>query len=569
MRHILGCATRKTESERNTYMLTTLLVRTKLVLGFGTMVFIILMASALSVISLNESNLRFSSYVDGLDKRMGLMNDLLLAAQQRAISARNLVLVTSATDRQSEADTINAEHQNVKRFLSELVAGVNALPPSANSDTARNLLAEIEKIEKVYGPVALEITRLAMNGDNSAAIKMMNNECLPLLKKLVTSVNNYKEFNSKIAQISVSDSQIEYKNSRNFLMLFCAIAIAIGVALTILIVRGLSRALGAEPSVLSTIAQRVAGGDLRPISEAKMSVAGSVLSSLSEMQSRLSLLISQVNTSSAVISTAAVELSSATEQTRVGVENQRIEIDQVATAIHEMVATTLEVARNSEAAAHAALSANLQAQAGGTMAKDAINQIKRLASEVAKSAAAMAQLKNESLNIGGVLQVITSVADQTNLLALNAAIEAARAGDAGRGFAVVADEVRTLAKRTQGATLEIGTLTANLQKISEEAAEMMEVCRGLTDETVIQVSNTGNSVDTIVEMIDNIQQMVRQIATAGEEQSCVAEEINRSVTSVRDIADDSALSCEKTAHSSSNLATLGNVLQQQIGNFKV
>ena len=550
-------------------MLTTLLVRTKLVLGFGTMVFIILMASALSVISLNESNLRFSSYVDGLDKRMGLMNDLLLAAQQRAISARNLVLVTSATDRQSEADTINAEHQNVKRFLSELVAGVNALPPSANSDTARNLLAEIEKIEKVYGPVALEITRLAMNGDNSAAIKMMNNECLPLLKKLVTSVNNYKEFNSKTAQISVSDSQIEYKNSRNFLMLFCAIAIAIGVVLTTLIVRGLLRALGAEPSVLSTIAQRVAGGDLRPISEAKMSVAGSVLSSLSEMQSRLSLLISQVNTSSAVISTAAVELSSATEQTRVGVENQRIEIDQVATAIHEMVATTLEVARNSEAAAHAALSANLQAQAGGTMAKDAINQIKRLASEVAKSAAAMAQLKNESLNIGGVLQVITSVADQTNLLALNAAIEAARAGDAGRGFAVVADEVRTLAKRTQGATLEIGTLTANLQKISEEAAEMMEVCRGLTDETVIQVSNTGNSVDTIVEMIDNIQQMVRQIATAGEEQSCVAEEINRSVTSVRDIADDSALSCEKTAHSSSNLATLGNVLQQQIGNFKV
>jgi methyl-accepting chemotaxis protein len=550
-------------------MLTTLLVRTKLMLGFGTMVFIILMASALSVISLNESNLRFSSYVDGLDMRMGLMNDLLLAAQQRAISARNLVLLTSATDRQSEADSINTEHQNVKRLLSELVAGVNALSPSANSETARNLLAEIEKIEKVYGPVALEITRLAMSGDNSAAINMMNNECLPLLKKLVASVNNYKDFNSKSAQISVSDSQVEYKNNRNFMLLFCAIAIVIGVALTILIVRGLSRALGAEPTVLSTIAQGVASGDLRPISEAKMSVTGSVLSSLSEMQSRLSLLISQVNTSSAVISTAAVELSSATEQTRVGVENQRIEIDQVATAIHEMVATTLEVARNSEAAAHAALGANLQAQAGGTMAKDAINQIKRLASEVAKSAAAMAQLKKESLNIGGVLQVITSVADQTNLLALNAAIEAARAGDAGRGFAVVADEVRTLAKRTQGATLEIGTLTANLQKIAEEAAEMMEVCRGLTDETVIQVSNTGNSVDTIVEMIDNIQQMVRQIATAGEEQSCVAEEINRSVTSVRDIADDSALSCEKTAHSSSNLATLGNVLQQQIGNFKV
>lgn len=128
------------------------------------MVFIILMACALSVISLSESHLRLSSYVDALDKRMGLMNDLLLAAQQRAISARNLVLVTSAADRQFEADTINAEHQKVKRLLSELVAGVNILPPSTNSDGAQNLLAEIEKI---YGPVALEITPLAMISDNS------------------------------------------------------------------------------------------------------------------------------------------------------------------------------------------------------------------------------------------------------------------------------------------------------------------------------------------------------------------------------------------------------------------
>ncbi len=550
-------------------MLNSLSVRKRLLLSFGLMVVIIFMISAFSVTSLNGSNLRFSSYVDGLNKRMGLMNDLLLAAQQRAISARNLVLVTSAADRQAEADTVNIEHQKVKSILSALVAGVAALPPSADGNNARSLVANIEEIEKAYGPIALEITRLAVTGDAKAAIDMMNNQCLPLLKKLVASVTTYKSFNSGLALASISDAQNDYKDTRNLLMFFCAVAIVIGVVLTTLIVRGLSRALGAEPTVLSTIAQRVASGDLRPILEAKMSAAGSVLYSLGEMQSRLSLLISQVNTSSGVISDAAVDLSAATEQTRIGVGNQRTEIDQVATAIHEMVATTLEVARNSEEAAHAALTANLQAQTGGTMAKEAITQIKRLASEVSKSAAAMAQLRIESLNIGGVLQVITSVADQTNLLALNAAIEAARAGDAGRGFAVVADEVRTLAKRTQGATLEIGALTANLQKIAEEAAGMMEVCRGLTDETVIQVSNTGGSVETIVEMIDNIQQMVRQIATAGEEQSCVAEEINRSVTSVRNIADDSALSCERTARSSTNLAELGAVLQQQIGNFKV
>lgn len=179
-------------------MLASLSVKTKLVLGFGVMVLIIFLISALSVISLNESNLRFSNYVDGLNKRMGLMNNLLLSAQQRATSARNLVLVTSATERQSEADIFNTVHKKVKSLLAELVAAVTALPPFANNDNARNLVAEIEGVEKVYGPVALEITRLAMSGDNSAAITMMNNECLPLLKKLVASVNNYKALTQKM-----------------------------------------------------------------------------------------------------------------------------------------------------------------------------------------------------------------------------------------------------------------------------------------------------------------------------------------------------------------------------------
>lgn len=246
-------------------MLASLSVKAKLVLGFGVMVLIIFLISALSVISLNESNLRFSNYVEGLNKRMGLMNDLLLSAQQRAISARNLVLVISDTDRQSEADILNAEHQKVKSLLSALVAGVSALPASADNDNARKLVAEIEGIEKVYGPVALEITRLAMSGDRSTAITMMNNECLPLLKKLVASVTDYKRFNTKIALASVDESQVEYRSNQQFLMFICALAIAVGVALTVLIVRGLSRALGAEPILLSTIAQRVASGDLRPI----------------------------------------------------------------------------------------------------------------------------------------------------------------------------------------------------------------------------------------------------------------------------------------------------------------
>jgi len=450
-----------------------------------------------------------------------------------------------------------------------LSTSIGRLSSIDNGSEEHRLLAVIENIESRYGPVAMDIVSLATTGNKEAAILKMNTECLPLLNQLVAAVNAYTTLGTQRAMDSLERARAEYAGQRNILIAVSGFAVVIALILSLLIIRGLARALGAEPAVLSIIAQRVASGDIRPIPEVKTAARDSVLFSLGEMQSSLSRLISQVHSSSNVISTAAEELSAATEQTRIGVASQRLEIDQVATAIHEMLATALEVARNSEDAANAALSADMQAQAGGGMAKLAITQITRLADEVSKSATAMSRLKQESEHIGGVLDVIKSVADQTNLLALNAAIEAARAGDAGRGFAVVADEVRNLAKRTQGATQEIGKLTTGLQQIAEEAAGMMDVCRGLTDETVIQVSNTGNAVAAIAEMIANIQQMVRQIATAGEEQSAVAEEISRSVTSVRDIADQSAIASEQTAASSTGLANLGSALQHQIGRFQI
>lgn len=550
-------------------MISNLSVKAKLSLSFGVMTLIILLVCLLSLLNLSDANQRFSSYVDGLSKRKEIAADLLLSAQQRAISARNLVLVTSETERESESAAVISAHERVSHLLAELSTAIGHLSSIDNENEEPRLMAVIENIESRYGPVAMDIVRLATNGKKEAAIIKMNTECLPLLNQLVAAVNAYKTFGTKISVVSLERARTEYAGQRNVLIAVSGLAVIIALILSLLIIRGLTRALGTEPAVLSTIAQRVASGDLRTIPEVKTAARGSVLFSLGEMQSSLSRLIAQVHSSSTVISTAAEELSTATEQTRIGSENQRLEIDQVATAIHEMLATALEVARNSEDAANAALSADRQAQAGGGMAKQAIIQIKRLADEVSKSAAAMTRLKQESEHIGGVLDVIKSVADQTNLLALNAAIEAARAGDAGRGFAVVADEVRNLAKRTQGATQEIGMLTTGLQQIAEEAVGIMDVCRGLTDETVIQVSNTGNAVSAIAEMIANIQQMVRQIATAGEEQSAVAEEISRSVTSVRDIADQSAVASEQTAASSTGLANLGSALQQQIGHFKV
>ncbi|WP_411392109.1 methyl-accepting chemotaxis protein [Pseudomonas sp. MPB23] len=544
-------------------------VKARLGLGFGVLFLLVLIISAISIFSLGDSNNRFSSYVDGIGKRKELSSELLLAAQQRAVSARNLVLINSSTVRADEKNIVDNARRKVGELLRELTTSVEGMSPSEEKVEAQRLISDIQQIESLYGPVALNIVDLALKGEKESAIVKINNDCEPLLRKLVGVVTKFIELEEKTSVANVLHSQEEYELQRNQLIAFSLVAALIALVLTLVITRGLDRALGTEPSILSGIAQRIASGDIRAIVEIKTARPGSVLASFGQMQSSLSRLISEVHSSSNVISGSAEELSAATEQTRMGVSQQRQEIDQVATAIHEMAATVMEVAHNSENAANAAATADQQAQTGGITAKQAVAQIEHLATEVSNTSEAMLRLKQESEHIEGVLNVIKSVADQTNLLALNAAIEAARAGEAGRGFAVVADEVRNLARHTQGATQEIETLIASLRTISEEAVERMEVCRGLTDKAVLQISDTDVSVTAITTMISNIQEMVRQIATAGEEQSAVAEEISRSVTRVRDISDQSAASSEQTAASSISLAKLGGTLKEQLQRFQI
>ncbi|MFV3014343.1 methyl-accepting chemotaxis protein [Pseudomonas sp. KHB2.9] len=269
------------------------------------------------------------------------------------------------------------------------------------------------------------------------------------------------------------------------------------------------------------------------------------------------------------IASAAEELSAVTEQTSAGVNSQKIETDQVATAMQEMTATVQEVARNAEDASASAHVADSQAQEGDAVVKEVISQIERLAAEMLNSNDAMAHLKQESDKIGGVLDVIKSVAQQTNLLALNAAIEAARAGEAGRGFAVVADEVRSLAQRTQKSTEEIELLIAGLQSGTSQVATIMGNSLTLTDSSVALTRKAGDSLSAITQTVSAIQAMNLQIAAAAEQQSAVAEEINRSVLNVRDVSEQTSAASEETARSSVELARLGTHLQSMVGRFRL
>jgi len=296
---------------------------------------------------------------------------------------------------------------------------------------------------------------------------------------------------------------------------------------------------------------------------------GDAAREFNKMLDKFRTIVEQVSSSSSQLASASTQMSSVTEETSQGVRTQRGEIDQVATAMNEMSATVQEVARNAEQAAHAAQNADQSAKSGALVATEAMGGIDALVSEVERSAGAIHELEAESENIGMVLDVIKGIAEQTNLLALNAAIEAARAGEQGRGFAVVADEVRTLASRTQKSTQEIHHMIERLQAGASNAVRVMEAARGKGKLGVEQVERAAESLAEIAGAVATINDMNTQIASAAEEQSAVAEEINRNVVNISHGSVQSARGTEQAALASGELARLATDLHQLVAQFKV
>ncbi|MGL6050070.1 MAG: methyl-accepting chemotaxis protein, partial [Aeromonas salmonicida] len=279
--------------------------------------------------------------------------------------------------------------------------------------------------------------------------------------------------------------------------------------------------------------------------------------------------ISQVIDTVAGTRASAEQAAQVAERTSAGMQAQYQEVDLVATAFEELSATALQVAGNANSAVAAANQADTSAQEGKYVVADTQEAMRKLMAVISDAKPVVERLAANSDNINDILVVIQGIAEQTNLLALNAAIEAARAGEQGRGFAVVADEVRNLAGRTQNAIVEIQTLTGQLQSGTEAVVKAIMTGHSQADVTLTKVDLSVSVLEQIIHAVATIHQMNEQIARAAQEQSGVADEINRNVSNIRDVSHTIRAEAATSAENGRELSALADKQQQLVGQFKV
>jgi methyl-accepting chemotaxis protein len=485
----------------------------------------------------------------------------LLSHEVAQVESARQVQVSFKKQVQAWKDVLlrGSDPESLEKYSSELfkleksvAEGAATLQSAVSSADTREKMGEFAEAHRVLGEkyrAGLEDFRATRGRDFAAADKAVKGQDRAPTDLLDGVVKNLQE-TCAAGQERILAAAVSARHSTIAgLVLTAMVALFVGTCV--------SRKITNPIRIVLVRAETIAGGDLTggEIAVTSNDEVGGLTKAINQMQSALHTTIRSIRSSAEQVAASSEELSATSRQITANSEE-----------------TTAQANVVSEAGGQ--VNTNLQTLARGAEEMDAtIGQIAKNATEAArvgKEAVSAAEAANEtvsrlgesSVEIGKVIEVITSIAQQTNLLALNATIEAARAGEAGKGFAVVANEVKELAKQTAKATEEIKQKIGVIRENTSGAVEAIGGIKGV---------------------IDKISQISTEIATAVEEQSATTSEMTRNVTEaargaatistnidgVARAAQDTSTNVGEAQTATQHLAQMANQLRDQVSRFKV
>ena len=573
---------------------------TKISLAMGSLALIIVGIGALGLYAANSTNQAATYITMQRVPPLRLVLELDTAASDHRIAELNFMFAVTPEERQPHARTL----QDLEEKMAQLVTQAESyfiLPEIRQAldyytQLNANYIGYTRKIEAFVAAGETDAAMALLRGDSRKTYDQMSEQVIKIVGLITNTLNQAND-----------DADQQYAGAFRIVMVILAVAIILAVALTWIIVRMTMRQLGKDPGELMNMAERVTEGDYDIADGSpQIGVYGYIVQMVEALKkqinharqesenaktesARAQEAMKQADAASAeaqaktqsilraadrleqvaqIVSSASTELSAQIEQSDRGAAESAARLSEAATAMNEMNATVLEVAKNAGAAADVSANTRQEAEHGAHIVEQSVSSILAVQTQAIALKNDMVKLDESAKAINQIMGVISDIADQTNLLALNAAIEAARAGDAGRGFAVVADEVRNLAEKTMASTTDVGNAIKAIQESAAQSMQQVDAAvRGIEDATAF-ANESGEALTEIVSMVDSTADQVRAIAAASEEQSAASEEINRSIGQVNAIASETAQAMNEAARAVSDLAGQANNLSKLIDDMK-
>ncbi|HAC68464.1 MAG TPA: methyl-accepting chemotaxis protein [Pseudomonas sp.] len=467
----------------------------------------------------------------------------------------------------SQAET-QAVHQNIETAKAALEKHVRQFEGLLLTDRGREVYSRMTSQLATYLNNQARYLKALDDQNDTELLKLsgQDGEMAHSGNALSTTVNELAGLvDGKVTRLAAA-SMATYRTT-------IAITVAVMLAAlagTLLLAWRFTRSLTGPLEKALAVAERIAANDLsRSVEQDGRDEPGRLLTAMARMQDNLRGTLERLTLSSNTLASTSEEMSAVTETGLRGIQRQNDELAQAATAVNQMTTAVEEVARNASAASAAAQDSRSSADLGQRRVEETLTTIHALHAAVASSSGEIDGLAAQVQRISGVLDVIRGIAEQTNLLALNAAIEAARAGEAGRGFAVVADEVRALAARTQQSTGEIEDMIGAIQGGAGKAVDAMATSNQQAAACLEVAAAAGEALAEIGRHIVQITERNLSISAATEEQAQVAREVDRNLTSIRDLSTQNAAGASQTATASTDLARLAGELNGAVRQFRL